>query len=133
MFRLALAITAGAVFTAIIAFCADAIAPELLRVFPFLDLALAFPYGICGGWIAARLAPGKETFAGLGVTLLTIFAGVLRMYGSPQAILFWIALTASLAGGAMFGSYLRAVRVARAKTFEKRSAKAKKIRTRAAS
>jgi hypothetical protein len=130
VFRLALAITAGAVFTAIIAFCADAIATDVLRVFPFLDLALAFPYGICGGWIAARLAPGKETLAGFGVTLLTIFVGVLsyRMNGSPQAILFWIALTASLAGGAMFGSYLRAVRVARAKALEKRSAKAKKVR-----
>jgi hypothetical protein len=130
VFRLALAITAGAVFTAIIAFCADAIAADLLRVFPFLDMALAFPYGICGGLIAARLAPEKETTAGLGVALLTIFVGFLsyRMNSGAQALWFWIALTASLAGGAVFGSHLRAVRVARVKALEKRSAK--KARTR---
>lgn len=135
MFRLALAITAGAVFTAIIAFCADAIAGDLLRVFPFLDLTLAFPYGICGGLIAARLAPDREVMAGFGVALLTMFVGFLsfRMNGAGQAVWFWVALTASLSGGAVFGSHLRAMRVARAKAMEKRAPKIRKARSRAAS
>ena len=129
MLRLALAITAGALFTAVIAFCADAIAADLLSVFPYLDLTLAFPYGICGGLIAARLAPEIELWAGVGVAMLTVFVGVLsyKMNGSPHAIWFWIALTSSLAGGAVFGSYLRAMRVAKARAVEKRSAKTRKV------
>ena len=128
MFRLALAITTGAIFTVVVAFCADAIAADVLRVFPYLDLTLAFPYGICGGLIAARLAPEKELWAGAGVALLTAFLGFLsyQMNGSPQAAWFWIALTSSLAGGAVFGSYLRAIRVAKVRAAEKRSAKIRK-------
>jgi ABC-type multidrug transport system permease subunit len=134
MFRLALAITAGAIFTAIIAFCADAVAADLLRVFPFLDLMLAFPYGICGGLIAARLVPGKEIRAGLGVGLLTVFVGVLsyRMNSGGRAGWLWVSLTASLAGGAVFGSHLWSMRVAK-RLAEKRSVKVRKVRSRAAS
>ncbi len=128
--RLGLAILIGAAFTAIVAFCADAIAGDILRLFPYLDLTLAFPYGICGGLIAARFARDKEIPAGLGVALLTVLVGLIsyRMNGTPQTIWFWVAMTASLAGGAVFGSHLRAVRVARAKAMEKRSPKIRKAR-----
>ena len=128
--RLGVAILTGAVLTAVVAFCADAVAGDILRVFPYLDLTLAFPYGICGGLIAARMAREQEILAGLGVALLTVFVGVIsyRMNGAPPAAWFWLAMTASLAGGAVFGSHLRAVRVARAKAMEKRSPKIRKAR-----
>jgi hypothetical protein len=128
--RLGLAILIGAVFTAIVAFCADAVAGDILHVFPYLDLALAFPYGICGGLIAARIARDQEISAGFGVALLTVFVGLIsyRMNGAPQAVWFWLAITASLAGGAVFGSHLRAMSVARAKALEKRSPKIRKAR-----
>ncbi|HLH40179.1 MAG TPA: hypothetical protein VKX39_13600 [Bryobacteraceae bacterium] len=131
MLRLALAITAGAIFTSVVAFCADAIAADVLRVFPYLDLTLAFPYGICGGLLAARLAPDKEMWAGAGVAMLTVFVGFLsyRMNGSPGAGWFWIAMTSSLAGGAMFGSHLGATRAARARAWQKRPAKLRKARS----
>jgi len=123
--RLALAITAGAIFTAVIAFCADAVAADILAVFPFLDLTLAFPYGVCGGLLAARLAPGQEIWAGSGVALLTVFIGVISylMNSGAQAAWFWVAMTCSLSGGAMFGSYLRARRMVRRQAQVKRKAR----------
>ncbi|GEM_PF-2054869 len=130
MFRLAVAIIAGAIFTSVIAFCADAVAADLLRVFPYLDLALAFPYGICGGLLAARLAPEKGIGAGSGVAALTVLVGLVsyRMNGSPEAAWFWIAMSSSLAGGAMFGGHLGAMRAARARALQKRPAKVRKAR-----
>jgi len=125
MIRLAWAIAAGTVFTAIVAFCADAVAGDLLRVFPFMDLTLAFPYGICGGLLAARLAPGRELWAGMGVGLLTVLLGVISygMNSGAQGGWFWTALTASLAGGAIFGSHLRAIQMAKRQALNKRKAR----------
>jgi hypothetical protein len=125
MIRLALAIAAGAMFTAVVAFCADAVAADVLAVFPFMDLTLAFPYGICGGVLAARIAPGREIWAGFGVALLTMMLGALsyQMNAGAHAGWFWVALTASLAGGAVFGSHLRAMQVAKREALNKRKAR----------
>ena len=116
---------AGAVFTAVVAFCADALAGDLLAVFPFLDLALAFPYGICGGLLAARIAAGRELWAGAGVAGLNVLVGFISyvMNGHLQGGWFWIAMTTSLAGGAIFGAHLRAVRVAKQQALLKRKAR----------
>src|SRR5262245_49052228 len=110
--RLALAVFAGYVSSAILIFGTDAIAGEagvLGEMFSFINLALAFPFAIVGGRVAARIARDQEMSAAIGVSLFTVVVGAFFLWADPgnQPFWYWAALMASLAGGAIYGGYLR--------------------------
>lgn len=119
MLRLVGGVLAGYVLMAVLTFVVGSVLGESLAV----SLALSFPYGICGGMLAAHIAAEREIAAGISLAVLSILMGALTWYLAPNPNLDWVALAASLAGGAVYGSYLQKKRRIKNEPRKKRKSK----------
>lgn len=112
MLRIAAAAIAGYALSAILAFGTDAIVAAgggTRAFFSFINLLTAFPYGIAGGRVAARIARDREMAAAIGAGVLSFAMSAFFLFADPgnQPLWYWAALMASLAGGEIYGGYLR--------------------------
>ena len=104
--RLVLAVIAGYLVMIALVVASD-IVVEGSADFSFANLLLAFPYGFAGGWLAAKIAAGREVNAGLITGGVAILMGIVSYELSPgrQPLWYWTALTASLTAGAVYGAF----------------------------
>jgi hypothetical protein len=105
LIRLVLGVIAGYLLTTALALLGHFLFAGEVNL-RFLDLALAFPYGFAGGWVAGSVARQRAVEAGLLIGLGIIALGIFSVaQDSSDLLWYWIALIASLTAGAVYGSF----------------------------
>jgi hypothetical protein len=113
MGKVVLGAFAGYVVTAVLVFFTDIVIGGVLHggrdTFTVVNLAIALPYALIGGYLAGRIAPGKELAAGIGLAAIVISMSVVTLLVDPgkQPLWYGMALLALMVAGAMAGALLR--------------------------
>src|SRR6266436_5130286 len=111
--RTAFAVITGYITMVVLVFFTDIIVGAVLhgdrRAFTIVNVATALPYAVVGGYIAARIAEGKERAAaiGLGIFATVIAVALLSIDPGHQPLWYSVVLLALFAAGTVCGGYLR--------------------------
>ena len=104
---------AGYVVTAVLVFFTDVVIGGVLHggrdTFTVVNLAIALPYALIGGYVAGRIAAGKELPAGIGLAGIATLMSVATLLVDPgkQPLWYWMTLLALMVAGAIAGALLR--------------------------
>ena len=113
MWKVILGTFAGYFATFLLIFFTDVVIGGVLHggrdTFTVVNLAIALPCAVIGGYVAGRIAPGRELAAGIGLAALATLISVVALALDPgrQPLWYGMTLLALMVTGAMGGALLR--------------------------
>lgn len=119
MLRTVASVIAGYAAIGVLFLATDVLAGALhggRQLFAFLNLAVALPYGVAGGYITARISRGNPASAAIGLCLLAAAVSVLTLSRDPGRQPLWYAgaLLALIVAGVLAAAQLHRRRLAAA-------------------